>query len=249
MSSLREHIELFRLAALTSPVTETVLTDRGFDNVVRLFQIAGGRTVVSRTGRSFGDAAIRRNRLLIERGVPTPAILAATERSALFDFAPGTLLGDLIDTQVCGSEAWRAVGAAYRRVHSVDADVDVISALGVDVPTIDPVERAHADVEGSRTGIERRLPEAIRYLPALHALIDVAAHSLRSAPVRLLHGDVNMWNVLVDGHDAWIIDWDDPAIGDPAMEIALLDKHASLFDGVGLDAAFFEGYGQSCVEP
>ena len=192
---------------------------------------------------------MRRNRLLIGRGIRTPAVLAVTERSALFDYVPGVLLGDLIDTTRCSPEAWHAVGAAYRQVHSIDADVDVATEMAIDAPMMDPVERAHADVEGASRGIERRLPEAMRHLPALHELIDVAAQSLLSAPVRLLHGDVNMWNVLVDVYDAWIIDWDDPVIGDPAMEIALLDKHASLFNGAGLDPAFFHGYGQTAVEP
>ena len=241
--------ELLQLAELPRAASVRVLADRGFDNIVRRVELADGRIVVSRTDRQFGEVAIRRNCLLIERGVPTPVALAATEPSALFDCAPGTLLGDLIDTDTSSAAAWRAVGAAYRQVHAIDADVDVITAVGVDAVTMDPVARAHADVAAASRGVERRLPDAIHRLGALHELIDTAAPSLRCAPLRLLHGDVNMWNVLVDDQAACIIDWDDPAIGDPAREIALLDKHASLFIGVGLDAAFFHGYGQSAIEP
>jgi hypothetical protein len=33
------------------------------------------------------------------------------------------------------------------------------------------------------------------------------------------------------------------------MEIALLDKHAALFNGYGIDNAFYEGYGREPDEP
>ena len=58
-----------------------------------------------------------------------------------------------------------------------------------------------------------------------------------------------MWNVIVDEDRAWLIDWDEPRVRDPAMEVALLDKHAWLFNGRGLDPAFFAGYGARPAEP
>lgn len=58
-----------------------------------------------------------------------------------------------------------------------------------------------------------------------------------------------MWNIIVDGDDVTLIDWDYPRVGDPAMEVALLDKHAALFNGRGLPAAFFAGYGHGPTEP
>ncbi len=79
--------------------------------------------------------------------------------------------------------------------------------------------------------------------------MDQSAPSLRGAVTALGHGDINMWNILVDEDRVWLIDWDEPRVGDPAMEVALLDKHASLFNGCGLDQAFFEGYGQPPAEP
>lgn len=63
-----------------------------------------------------------------------------------------------------------------------------------------------------------------------------------NGPATLLHGDVNMWNVLASPTGSTLVDWDSPRIGDPRNEIALLDKHASLFNGHGLPDAFFDGY-------
>jgi aminoglycoside phosphotransferase (APT) family kinase protein len=79
--------------------------------------------------------------------------------------------------------------------------------------------------------------------------VDRAAGPLRGAATALGHGDINMWNVIVADDRAWLIDWDEPRVRDPAEEVALLDKHAWLFNGRGLGPAFFDGYGRAPVEP
>jgi hypothetical protein len=58
-----------------------------------------------------------------------------------------------------------------------------------------------------------------------------------------------MWNIIVNDNEAVLIDWDVPRIGQSAMEVALLDMHTSLFNGCGLDSAFYSGYGHDPVEP
>ena len=58
-----------------------------------------------------------------------------------------------------------------------------------------------------------------------------------------------MWNVLVAHDRATPVDWDAPRVGDPAKEIALLDKHVSLFNRAGIRPAFFDGYCSTPVEP
>ncbi len=86
-------------------------------------------------------------------------------------------------------------------------------------------------------------------LPALRDVVDRAATSLRSPRTALGHGDINMWNILVTDEETTLIDWDSPRVSDPAVELALLDKHASLFNGRGLDPAFYDGYGALAPEP
>lgn len=97
--------------------------------------------------------------------------------------------------------------------------------------------------------MERLLPNCVTYLPALHEVVEDAAVALRAAPAALGHGDIHMWNVLVTELAATLIDWDFPRVADPALEVALLDKHASLFNGTGLPASFFDGYGRPAPEP
>lgn len=114
---------------------------------------------------------------------------------------------------------------------------------------VDPVARLHEQLDESVPGRRAPLPEMERHLPALHDLVDRTARPLRQAGTSLGHGDINMWNVIIDGDRATLIDWDYPRVGDPAMEIALLDKHASLFNEHGLPPSFFAGYGHAPTEP
>lgn len=80
-------------------------------------------------------------------------------------------------------------------------------------------------------------------------MVDRAAAALRAAPSALGHGDINMWNIIVSEDRVTLIDWDWPVICDPACEIALIDKHAWLFNARGINPAFFDGYGTPPAEP
>jgi thiamine kinase-like enzyme len=144
------------------------------------------------------------------------------------------------------------VGAAYRRVHAVGFPAGLVGDVEPDrilLRPVDPVAQMHAWLDGALEGLQRRAPSAVAHVPALHALVDRAARPLRGVATALGHGDNHMWNIIVGEDRAWLIDWDEPRVCDPAMEVALLDKHAWLFNGRGLDAAFFSGYGRAPAEP
>lgn len=114
---------------------------------------------------------------------------------------------------------------------------------------VDPVELLHRQIDDARPGLELLLPDCVAYLPGLHEVVQEAAVALRATPAAFGHGDIHMWNVLVMERSVTLIDWDFPRVADPALEVALLDKHASLFNGIGLPASFFDGYGQRAPEP
>lgn len=244
--------DLLRAAGLPAATIVRQLTGRGFDNEVHVARLAGGRQVVVRRWRQRREPEQDRSMFLAAHGVPAPRLLAATGDASLYDFAPGTLLGDLIETGRASPETWRMVGRAYRHVHDIRfpaALVGEVQPHQIILRPGDPVRQMHTWIEESIPGLRQRAPDALEHLPALHDIVDHAAVSLRTAPTSLLHGDVNMWNIIVSEDNATLIDWDYPQVGAPAMEVALLDKHAALFNGCGLDAAFFEGYGHAPVEP
>lgn len=243
--------ELLEQAGLPEPATVEVLTGRGFTDEVSVVGLPGTKPVVLRRWAEARELEFSRACFLADHAVPAPRLLAASRWGTLVEFVGGRLLGDLIEDAQDSATAWRAVGAAYRRVHDVGFPSGLAGRLGpyaLVLRPVDPVAGLHELLENATAGLHRRLPEALVHLDALHGFVDRCAPSLRAAATALLHGDVNMWNVLVDTGRAVLIDWDLPEVGDPAMEIALLDKHAHLFNGTGLPDAFFEGYGPS-AEP
>lgn len=83
----------------------------------------------------------------------------------------------------------------------------------------DPVATLHEEMTAAKV-----LPEATKFLPAVHALIDAEADRLPSTPPALLHRDVNTENIIVGAGTATLIDWGHPHIGDPRAEISALDE-------------------------
>jgi hypothetical protein len=245
---------LLHEAGLPGAVGMRRLSGRGFDNEVHVARLADGRRVVLRRWGRPREPELPRAAFLEARGIPAPRVLAGDRHASLHAFAPGKLLGDLIEADRASDLTWRLVGTAYRRVRDVAFPPGVEGDFGprrLVLRPVDPVARLHAGLAACAPGLRQRAPGAIPHLHALHELVDRAAGPLRRATTALLLADDNMWNIIVDAAHgrAWLIDWDGPQVGDPAMEVALLDKHASLFNGRGLPAAFFAGYGQPASEP
>lgn len=245
--------ELLNQAGLPAAASMKPLSGRGFENEIAVVTLVDDRRVVLRRSREPRPPEFLRARFFADHNLPAPALLAATDRASLMEFIDGSVLGDLIESGRDTAEVWQLVGAAYRRVHAV---VFPSGLAGEDLPPdrivldiADPAEQLHTLIDDAEPELRRLVPESVQYLPTLHDLVRKAAHSLRAAPTALGHGDINMWNVIVGPDRATLVDWDYPRVADPAKEIALLDKHASLFNGTGLPPGFFTGYGRQPTEP
>jgi aminoglycoside phosphotransferase (APT) family kinase protein len=244
--------DLLWAAGLPAAESAEHLTGRGFDNEVLSARLADGRRVVLRRRRERGRPEQVRAKLLEAHGMPAPRLLAGTDEASLYEFVPGALLGDLIEAGRATPEVWERVGRAFRRVHAVAFPRCLAGAVGPDQIVLrpcDPVADLHICLEESVPGLAQRAPAALDHIPALHELVEGAAGPLRAAPTALLHGDTSMWNIIVGEDGAMLVDWDAPLVADPARELALLDAHAALFNGQGLDPAFFRGYGRPAAEP
>jgi len=240
------------MAGLPEPVSVTPLTGRGFDNLVYRITLTDGQQVILRRFREPRAPEQARARFLASHEVPAPAFLAGNDRASLHAFVPGPLLGDLIETGAVTAKHWRSVGRAYRQTHGIRFPPLLTGNIEPDRVTVranDPVDQLHGWIDEARPGLQERLPTTTACMSALHTIVDRAAIPLQRAKASLGHGDINMWNIIVSDQGATLIDWDFPRISDPALEIALLDKHASLFNGRGLDPAFFDGYGRLAAEP
>src|SRR5262245_65179218 len=108
--------DLLRQAGLPRAIDARRLGGRGLDHELHIAELADGRRVVlrrwCRPGERERAAFLEAPGAFLEgHGVPAPHLLAATDDAGLYAFAPGTLLGDLIETGRASPSAWRLVGA------------------------------------------------------------------------------------------------------------------------------------------
>lgn len=201
--------------------------------------------------------------LLLKCGVPVPAIVARHEdgstRAVLMEYIPGQLLGNVVDdlTETQRDEAWRSVGLALRKVHSIRL-ADSCAGLIVG-ERVRPFEEGswgdfhcHQAVRHARNLLKRDM--GFRFdLVIMERVLKQAIPVLNARPLVLLHNDPHPWNVLVDEVDgrwtcsAWL-DWEYAWVGDPAWDLARLDLFRLKPIG-STPAAFFEGYGKSPKDP
>ncbi|HEV2529650.1 MAG TPA: aminoglycoside phosphotransferase family protein [Thermomicrobiales bacterium] len=243
---------LVRDAGLPGVMDTYPLRGRGVANQIVAARLADGSRVVLRIRPPDRAPERARARLLEAYRLPKPRLLSEAGNAALYEFAPGQPLGDTVELGTADSEDWAKAGRAYRKVHDVTFPHRLagdVSAAGIYLRSADPVAEQHAALRAATERLTELLPVAARSIPALHRQIDAAATWLCSAPTSLLHGDVDLWNAVIDPSGATLVDWDEPMVGDPARELALLDMHASLINGRGLPRAFYNGYGRGPIEP
>ncbi len=237
--------DLLEAAGLPAVKATEFLTGHGFDHEITLATLVDGQQVVlrRRTNGDPLDPAFSHATFFAEHDVPAPKVHTRTDHAVLVDYVPGEMLATLIKTGRCTDATWQSIGEAFRRLHAVRFPLGLTGTFEQDRIVLthhDPVAALHAEVTAAKV-----LPEATKYLPAVHALIDAEADRLRSTPPALLHKDVNTENIIVGTGSATLIDWGYPQIGDPRAEISALDEHVYLAGSGELPEAFFTAYGVS----
>lgn len=244
--------DLLWAAGLPAAVSVQPLGRGGADHEGLAARLADGRQVLLRRRPARGEPEHPRARFLEAHALPAPRLLAGNGEASLHEFTPGAPLGQLIEAGQATPALWEQVGAAFRRIHAVGFPAGLEGALLPDQIVLrpcDPVADLHASLEAAIPGLARRAPQALEHLPALHELLDRAEAPLRAAPTALLYGDVRLDSIMIDGRATVLLDWSQALVGDPARELALLDDHALLGNGRGLDPAFFRGYGRPAPQP
>lgn len=236
---------LLELAGLPAAQAAQQISGRGFENRIYRVQLVDGQQLILRCYPRERALETARAKFLEQFDLPAPKLYACNTQAALFSYISGTLLGDLIESGHADDTVWRAVAQTFRQVHNLrfpQGLAGTITAEGLTLQFADPVEQIHSWIEQAKAGLESRLPEIVPLLPELHRFTDLAAQDLRQDRVSLGHGDINMWNTIVNHEGAYLIDWDFPVVTWVTSEIALLDKHTALFNGIGLPEAFFQAY-------
>lgn len=201
--------------------------------------------------------------LLLKYDVPVPAIAAKYEdgstSAVLMEYKPGQLLGNVVDTlpETQRAGAWRTVGAALRKVHSVQLPDNCAGVIVGEC--VQPFEEGswgdfhyHQAIQHAINLLKRDMGFSYD-LASMKRVLRQAIPVLNERPLVLLHNDPHPWNVLVRevaGHwtcSAWL-DWEYAWVGDPAWDLARLDLFRLKPIGP-TPAAFFEGYGKAPKEP
>ena len=244
--------ELIAIADLPAVMATERLSGQGFEHDIHLVRLVDGRRLILRRRAQPGVPDTAWARFLTDHGVPAPALVSANEHASLLAYVPGETLSELFESGRCTDDVWQSVGTAFRQVHAVRFPRGLHgrrSADRLELHIGDPVQALHTRVARAEPTLRRPVPSATDSVDRLHALIDHAAGPLRDAPAALLHGDVNLANIIISAGRTVLIDWDGPQVGDPAQEIAALEEHLYLAGGDALPPAFFQGYGTGKVEP
>jgi spectinomycin phosphotransferase len=156
---------------------------------------------------------------------------------------------------------WRQLGAAVRRVHSVPTGPltrlvgrepfrpsrrELIGELEALVAAATPDDPVAAEL----AGCWRARRDAIGALVEQADRLGRDAARVRSRQV-LCHGDLHIWNVLVDpGQRLWIVDWDEAILAPRERDLMFVVGgigHGLV--GPGDTDSFLQGYGETRIDP
>lgn len=194
--------------------------------------------------------------LLASTDVPAPRVVGADRDALLLTLEPGQLLGDLASEPPADLDAaWRRTGRALRAVHEIVPPADLRGLLsgGPQRAPMSWDERVLADVDTHLAALVEQRPRIDVDDDRVRRLFEDARELLADRPLRLLHGDAQPWNVLVDrGGGRWactaLLDWEFAELGDPLWDLVRFDRlrRRSLPPS---PAAFFDGYGDTGPAP
>jgi spectinomycin phosphotransferase len=199
-------------------------------------------------------------------GVLAPLPTAAGDASVVLDgfhLALFPLLAAATGAEVGLSPTqWRRLGAVVRQVHAVPPSPEPAGTVGHEdfrpvrpglLPELearlaaaapaDPVAGALEAVWAPRRVVIARLFERVEALgPAL---------ARRGFPRVLCHADLHPWNVLVDGEDLWVVDWDEATMAPRERDLMFVVGGGIGHGLVGPAEtdAFFQGYGPASPDP
>lgn len=193
----------------------------GWDNTVHL---VGGRRVFRFPRREIVLAGVAREIAVLPwlapqlpLAVPVPTYIGSADGWPFWGgpLVPGEELTGLPEEQRLPAAA--EVGRFLRALHAVVVPPELRSLLPVD-----PMRRAEPSVRAvqARAGLSQVDPDG--EVDATPLLDEAAALGPSTAVPVLVHGDLHVRHVLVDGaHASGVIDWGDVCLADPAVDLSL----------------------------
>jgi tRNA A-37 threonylcarbamoyl transferase component Bud32 len=244
---------LIAAADLPTPRSVRPIDDgTGLDNRITVAELADGRFVVLRQSREPAASPRLRVQFLRANGIETPELYKSTDNGeALWEYVPGQTLARAVEEGLADETVWRRVGAALAKVHSVTFPLQLEGPIGADslnLRPLDPVRNLQESLAASGAWVDRERPQLSDALKRVSCFISDRSSEIRASRSSVLHGDINLLNIIVNDNAVRLIDWDFPRVGQHLAELSALDEHAYLHGLDGLPAEFYEGYGRSVPE-
>lgn len=250
-------------AGIDGNVVRATSCKGGVTNFNHELLLDDGRRVLLRTYAS-GAGAVSRGRateaflqpLLVDHGVPAPAVLASPPDPAdfaIFEWVPGIRLRDAAGTEPDASrldDAWAAAGRALRLTHELRIATFDGTFEGNTIQPVDPPwwEQDRALMRDSAaTLLSKGLIQSVDCERILR-IADRAQALIGPHMPSVLHGDAHAANVLVrEGPSGWMlaawIDWERASVGDAESDLATFDVFTRAQVG-RTPESFWRGYGR-----
>jgi len=218
----------------------------GLDNRLTRATLADGRGVLLRQSRLPTAPVQKRIEFLRANGITTPELYACdNEGSSLWEYVPGRTLADAVADGTADDAVWRRTGAALAEVHAVRFPASLNGSIGTDSLTlrpVDPVDELRGRMAAAQRWLEQHQPRTLASIEELTRFVSAHASEVRYERPAVVHGDINLFNIIVNDEAVRLIDWDSPAVKQPLRELSALDEHAYLHNLDGLPPSFFDGY-------
>ena len=231
--------------ALDAEATAATELDGGMVGGVHRVDLADGRTVAAKTGRTPLTVEARMLRYLADRGLPVPEVVYASDALLVLSFVDGDGEG-VADGRLAPGTA-RDVARHLAALHDHAADRYGFPFDTLSGPYHQPNPWTDSWVEFFRDHRLRHVARAARdegtLPPPLFARVEalcgnLGAHLPDDPPASLLHGDVWANNLLVDGGEV-------AAFLDPACSYGHAEVDLAYCAFVGFGDAFFDAYDEA----
>lgn len=176
-------------------------------------------SVVGKWYRAPGQASAMHGLIasLLATELSLPSLVHGSEHVVMQHFVPGQELRFLVDAY--DTRPFAEAGRWLARLHAID-----------NAPGLKHKSTAHelSKVNAWCRDLSAALPEHAELLNEISSSLLLAADHLRQVSPSVIHRDYYPGNLLWDGGTLWAIDFDQMALGDPAMDagtfLAQLEK-------------------------
>lgn len=245
---------LLNLANFPRSVELTAIDGPGLDNTLTRVTLPDGQLALLREPHKYQPDPAPRWRFLRAAGVTRPHYYSSADGGAsLVEWIDGQPLSTCLSRTSEQATLWEKVGAALHNIHRVRFPALLegpVEAQTITLQTCSVADRYAEDLSGAEPWAVSELDRGQALIDRLRTQLPSMAEVLTRDGSRLVHGDLNLDNIIINTDHATVIDWDTPRVGNRIHEVTALEEHLFLATGrEHLPRTFWRGYPDSVERP